>query len=341
MGFGERFEGAAGYLNTASIGIPPGFVADVVDEEVLRWRTGVAAAPDYDESVAVARAAWARLIGVDVGRVAIGASVSQLAALVAAGQPDGTKVVVPFGEFTSATFPFAAARRGITVTEVPLADLAERAPDFDLVVASVVQSADGAIADLDGLRASGTRVLLDSTQAAGWLPLDLGWADWVVGSSYKWLLSPRGAAWLSIAPSATALTKPIAANWYAGQSPWDTVYGLPLRLADDARAFDLSPVWFAHVGAAAALPWLAGLDRTAVHQHCVGLADRLLTGLGLPLAGSAIVSLDLPDAADRLAAADIRCAVRAGRTRLSFHIYNTDEDVDRALDALADQRIRR
>lgn len=330
--FGEHFDVPFGYLNTASIGIPSARAADAVDNAVRRWRSGAANPPEFDESVAVARAAWARLVGVDAGSVAIGSNVAQLVSLVASGVPDGTRVLTLRGEFTSLTFPFAA--RGLEVVEVGPEELVARAPEFDLVAVSVVQSADGAIADLAGLRAAGTRVLLDATQAVGWLPLSLSWADWVVGTCYKWLLAPRGAAWLAVGAGAAELTRPLAANWYAGEDPWQTVYDLPLRLAGNARAFDLSPVWFAHVGAAESLTWLAGLDLARVRDHCVGLADSLLTGLDLPPRGSAIISLDLPGIADRLAAAGIRCAQRAGRFRLSFHLYNTAEDVDAVLGAL-------
>jgi len=42
-----------------------------------------------------------------------------------------------------------------------------------------------------------------------------------------------------------------------------------------------------------------------------------------------------PGAAERLAAAGVRAAVRAGRARVSFHLYNTQADVDRALEALS------
>jgi len=332
MAFGERFDIPDGYLNTASIGVPPARVADAMAKAVSDWRQGLTKAPDYDEPTGVARRGWARLVGVDPANVAIGASVSQLVALVAAGIPDGTRVLTVVNEFTSATFPFAAqAHRGVTVTEVSHEELVARAPEFDLVVVGVVQSVDGTVADLDGLRASGVRVLLDATQSVGWLPADLSWADWVVCSSYKWLLGPRGAAWLAIRPDAAELTRPIAANWYSGETPWDTVYGLPLRLAGDARAFDLSPVWFAQVGAAAALDWFVGLDIAAVHDHCVGLANRLRAGLDLPMGDSAIVSLDNAEA---LADAGIRGALRAGRTRVSFHLYNTEDEVDRVLKAL-------
>jgi selenocysteine lyase/cysteine desulfurase len=337
--FGETFRVPPGYLNTASIGIPPGRVVDAMTVMIRDWSTGTARPPGYDDPVAQARQAWAGLIGVPAERVAIGGGVSPLVASVAAGIPDGTRVLVVDNEFTSATFPFAAQhRRGITLTAVPPGELVSRVDGHDLVVVSVVQSADGTRADLDGLRAAaeaaGARVLLDATQAVGWQPLRLAWADWVVGGCYKWLLSPRGAAWLYVRPDAMEHTLPLAANWYAGEDPWQTVYGLPLRLAGDARAFDHSPAWFAHAGAAVALTWLAGLDLRAVHDHCVRLADATLTGLGLAPQRSAIISLDLPNASTRLGDAGVVASQRAGRTRLSFHLYNTEEDVDRTVTAL-------
>jgi selenocysteine lyase/cysteine desulfurase len=41
------------------------------------------------------------------------------------------------------------------------------------------------------------------------------------------------------------------------------------------------------------------------------------------------------DVTDRLASAGLRAAVRAGRLRLSFHLYNDESDVEAALRALA------
>jgi selenocysteine lyase/cysteine desulfurase len=335
--FGALFDIPAGYLNTASVGIPPVSVADTMIEAINAWRTGSVQPPEYDKPVAIARDAWARLAGVPVGTVAIGASVSQLISLVAASLPSSTRMVTVEQEFTSTTFPFAA--RNLPIVEVPIADLASTVDGNDLVVVSAVQSADGAMADLDAIRAaaaaSGARVLLDVTQALGWLPLRLDWADWVVGGSYKWLLAPRGAAWMAVRPDALELTKSISANWYAGDDPWQTIYGLPLRLAPDARRLDLSPVWFAQVGAAASVPWLAELDAAKVYEHCVRLANATLTSLDLPPTGSAIISLDLPGAAERLAGAGVRASVRAGRVRLAFHLYNTDEDVALVVGALS------
>lgn len=333
--FGADVDCPPGYLNTASIGIPTVATADAVAAAVGDWRRGAASPPDFDADVIVAREAFAALVGVPPATVASGATVSQLVGLVAAAVPDGTRVLTATGEFTSLTFPFAAqARRGVTVTEVPLRAVPGEAHRHDLVAVSVVQSADGSCADLDALRAARVPVVLDVTQAAGWLPLQLGWADHVVGAGYKWLLSPRGVAWMAVHPQALDRLTPHAAGWYAGADIWDSIYGLPLRLAPDARRLDLSPSWLVARGAAAALPWIAGLDRVAVHAHAAGLADALLAGLDLPPRGQAIIALDAPGAADRLGAAGIRAAVRAGRVRLAFHLYNTGADVDVALRAL-------
>jgi selenocysteine lyase/cysteine desulfurase len=127
---------------------------------------------------------------------------------------------------------------------------------------------------------------------------------------------------------------PHAANWYAGEAPWQTIYGLPLRLADGARRFDVSPTWFSVLGSGLALPWLASLDGDAVQSHCVGLANRLRTELELPQQDSAIVSLPIEMSTERLAQAGIRASVRAGAIRVGFHLYNNDNDLDRLLDAL-------
>jgi selenocysteine lyase/cysteine desulfurase len=332
--FGERFDVPDGYLNTASIGVPPAPAADAVLAAVRGWAAGAAAPGDFDAAVATARTAFAALVGTAPERVAVGTAVSQLLAPVVAGVPDGSRVGVVRGEFTSVTFPFAA-RPGLRVEEVEPHLLRERAAEFDVVAVSVVQSADGAVVDLDALRAAraaGTRVVLDATQSLGWHAGDPSFADVVVAAGYKWLLSPRGCAWAAVAPDVPVV--PLQAGWYAGDDPWTSVYGLPLRLAPDARALDVSPAWHAHVGAAVALPWLAGLDRAAVHAHCTGLADALRAGLGLEPAGSAIVSVRSPGALERLRAAGVVASPRAGGARLAFHLYNTHDDVATALAAL-------
>lgn len=329
----------SGYLDTASLGVPP-FPALAALESVLDgWRTGRLHPPDFDDAVNRSRAAWASLTGVDVDRVAVGSTVSQFVGLVAAALPDGARVVTAQGDFTSVLFPFLAhADRGVTVEELPLEQLPELHGPADLVAVSAVQSADGRLVDLPALlpaaRAAGARVLLDTTQSCGWLPLDVGEVAYVVCGGYKWLLCPRGTAFLSVRPELMDALRPLAAGWYAGDDPWTSIYGSPLRLAANARRFDQSPAWFCWSGAAVALELLAGLDMEAVRRHDVGLADLFLARLGQPPRGSAIVTVEGNEVVERLADAGVRASVRAGRVRASFHLYNDEADVERAVAAL-------
>jgi len=335
----NTFDPDPGYLNTASLGIPPLAALDLLSEVHEDWRRGRVEPAAFDESVARARAAWASLSNVSPSQVAVGGNVSQLIGLVAASLPDGARVVTARGEFTSVTFPFLAhADRGVRLAELPLEELATFQGEADLVVVSAVQSADGRVADLAALRQAadraGARLLVDTTQATGWLPVDCEAIDFVVCGGYKWLMAPRGTAYFSVRPELMDSIRPLAANWYAGAVPWDSIYGSPLRLASDARRFDLSPAWFSWSGAAVSLELLAGLDQQQVHRHNLALANRFLAGLGKPAGDSAIVTVDSSGAAERLAAAGVRTAVRAGRVRASFHLYNTEADVDLALSAL-------
>jgi len=104
------------------------------------------------------------------------------------------------------------------------------------------------------------------------------------------------------------------------------------------RRFDASPAWFSALGAGLTLPWLASLDGTAVEAHTVGLANRACAELVLPQQNSAIVSIPIANAAERLQRAGIRASVRAGAVRVGFHLYNTENDLDRLLDALGVNR---
>jgi selenocysteine lyase/cysteine desulfurase len=337
--FGAEFVGAPGFLNSPTYGLPPRFVVDALQHCIDEWQSGSMDVPSFDAYVQAGREAYAALTGVPVQAVVMAGTVSAALGLVAAAIPDGSRVVTLAGEFTSTSFPFAAqAGRGVTITELPADELVSHAADFDVVTASLVQSANGAVLDVDSLRRSvagtDTLTVIDITQALGWKQVDAGWADVTVAAVYKWLLAPRGTAWMSLSDRMTRAMTPHAANWYAGAEPWQTIYGLPLRLADDARRFDVSPTWFSALGAGLTMPWLASLDRAAVQAHTVGLASRLRTELQLPQQNSAIVSLPISDASDKLKRAGIRASVRAGAVRVGFHLYNTENDLDRLLDAL-------
>ena len=128
--------------------------------------------------------------------------------------------------------------------------------------------------------------------------------------------------------------QPVMANWWATGDYRNGYYGPPLRLAGTARRFDISPAWFSWVGGATALGTLLDIGIDEICTHNVRLANRFRQAMGLDPSNSAIVPVEAAGAAERLAAAGVRAAVRAGNARLSFHVYNTDDDVDAAVAAL-------
>jgi selenocysteine lyase/cysteine desulfurase len=331
-----------GYLDTASYGLPPRPVWDALQAEQAGWRVGQGSWQAWTLETDRSREVFARLIGVPVTDVSVGAVVSQLLGQVAASIPDGATVVAPEVEFTSNLYPWLVqARRGVTVRTVEhVAKLADAIDaDTDVVAFSLVQSSDGTVAAYEQVvaaaRAHGALVAIDATQACGWLPFDGRLADVVVAGAYKWLMAPRGSAFAYLSPAVRERMVPNGAGWFAAQDVHSSYYGLPMRLAGDARAFDISPTWFAFVGTTPALELVERIGVPAIHAHDVALANRFLTGLGRPPGDSAIVTVEVPDAEQKLRRAGVRAAVRAGRVRASFHVYTTEADVDMALNALA------
>jgi len=301
------------------------------------WRGGRVSWEPWGESTWRARDLFAALVGVPPGRVATGASAAELVALVSASVPEGARVLSPEREFTSLLWPFLV--RGCELRTVPVSALAGAIDDrTDVVAFSAVQSSDGEVADLDAIaasaRAHGALTAVDATQAIGWLPLDAELFDAVVCSGYKWLLSPRGTAYVSLSEGLLERAPALHANWWAGEDPHEAYYGPPLRLAAGARRLDTSPAWFSWIAAEQSLRVLADVGIDAIHAHDVALANRFRSGLGLPPGDSAIVSAEVPRAAEKLAGAGIMAATRAGSLRASFHLYNDEADVDAALHAL-------
>ncbi|MCH6161110.1 aminotransferase class V-fold PLP-dependent enzyme [Streptomyces marispadix] len=343
----QEFAPEVVYLNTASLGLPPRRSLDALRAAENEWRRGTASPSAYDRPLAEARAAYAGLVGVDPSSVAVGSQVSAFVGLVAASLPEGSEVLTAAGEFTSVVFPFhAQTPRGVRVREVPLEALAEEVTSrTSLVAVAAVQSADGRVADLGALRtaceATGARVLLDTTQATGWLPVDASRYAYTVNGGYKWLLAPRGTCFFTVGAECMDGLTPHSAGWFAGEERWESLYGAPLRLAKDARRFDVSPVWHAWVGQAGSLELLAEVGTDVLHAHAVGLADRFRAAVGLPYGDSAIVSTAVrPDTARELERAGVVGSTRAGRLRLAFHLYNTESDADRAAEVVAGRLVR-
>lgn len=331
------FEPRGVYFNTPTYGLAPKASYDAFLRAAERWREGIATMTEYDEAVARSRELFARIVGVPSAGVAIGANVSSLVGPVAAGLPDGSTVLAPDGEFTSLLFPLLV-NRGLNVRSVPLDDLAASIDSsVDVVAYSLVQSSSGEVAEFEAIseacRVNDVLTLLDATHAAGWLPLDNVRFDFMFVAAYKWLLCPRGVAFMVVDSNLDVPS--INAGWYSGEDPWASIYGEPLRLAASARRYDTSPAWIAWVGAVPSLELIDSLGVDRINDHDVGLANAVRSALGMEESRSAIVTLPTADPR-RLTEAGIAATLRKSAVRIGCHLHNSSRDVDALLTAVSD-----
>ena len=294
------------YCNTATYGLPPLPAWEALQAALDDWHSGRTSWEHWGEATEGSRAVFARLVGVDVDKVAVGSTVSELIGAVVTALPDGARVIVPDVEFTSTLFPLLVQRR-LDVRTVPTDRFVDAIDDgVDAVAFSAVQMSTGEVADVDAILAAtaATRAvtICDATQGIGWLPLDAGRFDAVACAAYKWLMSPRGTAFITVSDRLLDGVVPHSAGWYAGEDVHASYFGPPLRLASAARRLDVSPAWFSWVGTLPALELIEQLGVKEIHAHDLALANRFRAGVGMEPGDSAIVTADLPGADERLTA---------------------------------------
>jgi cysteine desulfurase / selenocysteine lyase len=224
------------------------------------------------------------------------------------------------------------------------------------VAFSVVQYATGTRVDArrvaERAHEVGARVVVDATQLAGAGVVDTTrWgADALVTSGYKWLSSHGGVALLALAPELVPRL-PALVGWMGAQHPF-AFDPLSLRLADDARRFQLSTMsYVSAIGLESSIASLSLLGFVRIEEHARRLATYLVDRVAElewrpfrapsdPSAAPHIVSLRHADhdpgvTAERLASESrIICGGRAGGLRISLHAYNDGGDIDRLVEAL-------
>jgi selenocysteine lyase/cysteine desulfurase len=336
------------YLDAATFGLPPRPTVEAMHRAIDAWRSGSADwVQAWDRKGEICRAAFAALIGADPTCVTLQPSVSVSVGLIAQSLAPGDEVVVPDDEFTSVLFPILVTQRqrGLKVRAVPFAQIADHVGSSTSMVAfSLVQSQSGRVADLRAIleasRSVGAKTLVDATHALPFVSMaeNLPRIDYLVCAAYKHLLCPRGVSFAYVARERWDALAPLNANWRSTPDPYAHYYGGPLALAPDAARFDVSLAWFCWAGAAVSLALLADWQRDGVLDHVLGLSSRLAQQLGLPAPKGSVLSVSV-DEADKvrleLSAAGIKAAVRAGSVRVSPHVYNTADQIDRAAAALA------
>lgn len=303
-----------------------------------------------EAAVQALRDRLARLWACPRAEIGLVASVAEGVGLLAESLDwrSGDEVALLGVEYPSLAAPFALAP-GVTlrVAEGLAALPALVGARTRVIAASSVCFLTGERAELPPLRALadsvGAMLVLDHTQAAGWMPIEAGLADFAFAACYKWMLGASGIAAAYWNRARQPGWAPRSAGWYSiatqGRPDWRAPFGL---VPDAMRFCRGNPN---HAGAyvlADALDFLA--RHAGIEAHVLALAGELrrrCLAAGLPVitpaSHGASVCLPHPRAAAAVAAME-RMGVLAwngrGRIRVSFHGYNGQRDLERAMDAL-------
>ena len=236
-------------------------------------------------------------------------------------------------------------------------DLFARVDERTRVVAlSWVQYATGFRSDLARIgrfcRQRDVLFVVDAIQGLGALALDAEGAgcDVVAAAAHKWLLGPEGVGLLYLGPRASERLRPVHAGWRSMRHmfDWDR---FEIDWNEGALAFEAGTLnAFGILTLGASLEMLLDFGPAAIEARVLALTGRL--GAGLAAAGltvfspwgdgerSGIVSVIHPrrtaaELAAGLEEQGVRVAHRAGRLRIAPHFYNSEEEIDRVVAALA------
>ena len=238
------FENVAGYLDSASIGLPPTAAVDAVVAALESWRHGRARPQDYDGTSTVA---------------AVRGPPSPRSRGNRRGRLDRVRAW-PDRLVAGRRRQRTGRRRGLHVSAVSLSwpnpgagtphrwrgsleDLPSSVDEHADLVAGrrCCRSADGRRVDVEALLEAAARHGLECcwtvTQSSGSLPLDCSRADYVVRAGYKWLLCPRGVSFPRGTPVSALMRYTCFCRLcrHAGCRVWTSIYGGPLRLAATRR----------------------------------------------------------------------------------------------------------
>jgi cysteine desulfurase/selenocysteine lyase len=166
-------------------------------------------------------------------------------------------------------------------------------------------------------------------------------------AGHKYLLGSRGMGYLYVRRGLLERLRPVLPGWKAARNPMESFIGPAMDLSPTASRLDTSLVWFAALADRAAFGIFERFGIEAILERNAALSRRLHAalaerGVGIrPFAEahrSTIVTVpadDLPATMARLGAAGVVAAAPAGRIRLSVHLYNLEEEIDRVAEVLA------
>ena len=347
------------YANSCSQGALSDVVRAAYEEYLDGWDANGAEWDHWVERSEAIRGRFADLLAVQPDEVAIQTSVSAaVSALVSALDFRGerNRIVISENEFpTVGQIAHAQELRGAQVVQVgpePEAYAAAVDERTALVCSTFVSFRTGRVHDVAAIRAvareHGALMLVDAYQGAGALPLDAGEvADVLVGGTVKYLLASAGLAYMYVGEDVRRRL-PTQTGWFADENIFEMQIAR-YRPHPTARRYDAgTPPVPSIYGGLAGTDLILQTGVPAIRDHVRGLACRLIEGaeaMGAQVVSPegegplvCIRSTDAPALVAALGAEGIVASERDSNLRVSLHLYNTEEDVDAVLAALARHR---
>ena len=353
------------YINSCSQGALSDAVRDSYAAYLDDWESAGAPWGLWSRKAEEARAGFARLVGADNDEIALTTSVSAGVSSLASGLDlsERSRIVTTDFEFpATAQIWHAQEARGAEVVharadgvEIPLERFDELIDErTKLVSLTSVCYRNGARLDVEAViriaHERGALVLLDAYQAAGTFPIDVRAldVDFLAAGALKYLLGSPGLAFLYCRRELTAEITPTVTGWHADRdiSEWDIYDYSPAGTAARFQS-GTNPVPSLYA-AGAALALVEEMGVAEIREHVVGLQERLMAGVD-DLGGIVVTpreaerrgalvcvrSTDVAALVAALAEEGIDVSERDGNLRIAPHGYNTSDDVDVLLDALA------
>lgn len=348
------------YFLSHSVGLLPLTAEAVLARDLFNpWAEGRADLwPLWLEAIEEWRRALAPVIGAAATDICPQTNISSALTKILFSLPEKKgrrKIILTEEDFPTAGFVFAQGRR-IGLEPVMLkggAGLADAdgwsaafADDVRLVHVTHVFSNRGVKAPVGEIvrraKEAGATVIVDVAQSAGAVQVDAaGWgADFVVGTSIKYLCGGPGAAWLWANPDSARDHAPADVGWFSHEYPFEFDIR-NFRYAEGAARFwggtpSVAPYVIARAGAAA----IGGAGSSAIEAQSQALLDRLLARLPAEAIlsharrgerGSAVIIRPRLFDEARAALKEERIAhdERMGGFRCSVHLYTEEGEIDR------------
>ena len=297
-----------------------------------------------------------RIVGAPAGTVCMHQNVSIAEAVVLScfQQPgERNRIVYERENFPSVRYVYQArSELDVVATDDVVGAIDERTL---LVPIQHVLFKSGEIQDVasivDRAHEAGAHVVLDAYQSAGAVPLDVSalGVDFAVGGSVKWLCGGPGAGWLYVRPDLIDRLEPSVTGWQAHARPF--AFEPELEYADGIARFLTGtpnvPALYACTPGYDLIEEI-GVDR--IRANSLRQTQRLIDGADArgfkvrsprePERRGGTVTVHVPDfeaVHKELSERQVLCDFRpdAG-IRLGPHYFTSDEELDFALDQIAE-----